>query len=186
MLLKSRFGSIKTAYAIKANKNAASGSTGLKFRQSTCLMLLVHRRGWMVSWWCQRLYWASWKKNWLVAALLLVNPPYWIGSLIPKTVRQYLLKQTGYPRVSRFALLPCGETPAIVVRHLGAGTWCTDDWCRLKVNTVDRFMLQLQLPTVCVWWNGFCWFGQNGREIGHGKLAKRGIQAGYATAWRFP
>ena len=100
------------------------------------------------------------------------------------TVRQVTVETTVLPRVHGSALFTRGETQAVVVATLGA---------ERDAQTIDavegeyryRFMLHYNFPPFCVGETGFVGSPKR-REIGHGKLAKRGIQAVMPTAEEFP
>ena len=101
-----------------------------------------------------------------------------------KTVRQVTVETTVLPRVHGSALFTRGETQAIVVATLGA------ERDAQMIDAVegeyrDRFMLHYNFPPFCVGETGFVGSPKR-REIGHGKLAKRGIQAVMPSAEEFP
>lgn len=101
-----------------------------------------------------------------------------------KTVRPVFVETTVLPRVHGSALFTRGETQAIVVATLGA------ERDAQMIDAVegeyrDRFMLHYNFPPYCVGETGFVGSPKR-REIGHGKLAKRGIQAVMPTAEEFP
>jgi len=101
-----------------------------------------------------------------------------------KTVRPVFVETTVLPRVHGSALFTRGETQAIVVATLGA------ERDAQMIDAVegeyrDRFMLHYNFPPFCVGETGFVGSPKR-REIGHGKLAKRGIQAVMPTAEEFP
>jgi len=100
------------------------------------------------------------------------------------TVRQVTVETTVLPRVHGSALFTRGETQAVVVATLGA------ERDAQMIDAVegeyrDRFMLHYNFPPFCVGETGFVGSPKR-REIGHGKLAKRGIQAVMPTAEEFP
>ena len=100
------------------------------------------------------------------------------------TVRQVTVETTVLPRVHGSALFTRGETQAIVVATLGA------ERDAQMIDAVegeyrDRFMLHYNFPPFCVGETGFVGSPKR-REIGHGKLAKRGIQAVMPSAEDFP
>ena len=100
------------------------------------------------------------------------------------TVRQVSVETTVLPRVHGSALFTRGETQAIVVATLGA------ERDAQMIDAVegeyrDRFMLHYNFPPFCVGETGFVGSPKR-REIGHGKLAKRGIQAVMPSAEDFP
>lgn len=101
-----------------------------------------------------------------------------------KTVRQVTVETTVLPRVHGSALFTRGETQAVVVATLGA------ERDAQMIDAVegeyrDRFMLHYNFPPFCVGETGFVGSPKR-REIGHGKLAKRGIQAVMPSAEEFP
>ncbi|NOQ94370.1 MAG: polyribonucleotide nucleotidyltransferase [Methylophaga sp.] len=100
------------------------------------------------------------------------------------TVRQVNVETTVLPRVHGSALFTRGETQAIVVATLGA------ERDAQMIDAVegeyrDRFMLHYNFPPFCVGETGFVGSPKR-REIGHGKLAKRGIAAVMPSAEDFP
>ena len=100
------------------------------------------------------------------------------------TVREVSVETTVLPRVHGSALFTRGETQAIVVATLGA------ERDAQMIDAVegeyrDRFMLHYNFPPFCVGETGFVGSPKR-REIGHGKLAKRGIQAVMPSAEDFP
>ena len=101
-----------------------------------------------------------------------------------KTVRKVTVETTVLPRVHGSALFTRGETQAIVVATLGAerDAQMID---ALEGEYRDRFMLHYNFPPFCVGETGFVGSPKR-REIGHGKLAKRGIQAVMPSAEEFP
>tara|TARA_R110001606_G_scaffold361754_5_gene515061 strand:+ start:62104 stop:64200 length:2097 start_codon:yes stop_codon:yes gene_type:complete len=101
-----------------------------------------------------------------------------------KTVRKVTVETTILPRVHGSALFTRGETQAIVVATLGAerDSQMID---AVEGEYRDRFMLHYNFPPFCVGETGFVGSPKR-REIGHGKLAKRGIQAVMPSAEEFP
>ena len=100
------------------------------------------------------------------------------------TVRQVTVETTVLLRVHGSALFTRGETQAVVVATLGAERDAqTID--AVEGEYRDRFMLHYNFPPFCVGETGFVGSPKR-REIGHGKLAKRGIQAVMPTAEEFP
>jgi polyribonucleotide nucleotidyltransferase len=100
------------------------------------------------------------------------------------TVRPIAVRTGVLPRTHGSALFTRGETQAIVVATLG-----TDRDAQiidaLDGEMRDRFMLHYNFPPYCVGETGFMGSPKR-REIGHGKLARRGIQAVLPTADEFP
>ncbi len=100
------------------------------------------------------------------------------------TVRQVTVETAILPRVHGSALFTRGETQALVAATLG-----TERDAQM-VDAVegeyrDRFMLHYNFPPFSVGETGFIGSPKR-REIGHGKLAKRGISAVMPTAEDFP
>jgi polyribonucleotide nucleotidyltransferase len=90
----------------------------------------------------------------------------------------------GFPRTHGSALFTRGETQTLVVTTLGTGR----DAQIIDAIEGDRrepFMLQYNFPPYCVGETGRM-MGPKRREIGHGKLAKRGIQAVMPDMDEFP
>jgi polyribonucleotide nucleotidyltransferase len=79
------------------------------------------------------------------------------------------------PRAHGSAIFTRGETQAIVVTTLGTGrdAQIID---AIEGERKEPFMLHYNFPPFCVGETGFIGSTKR-REIGHGKLAKRGIQA---------
>lgn len=91
------------------------------------------------------------------------------------TVREIHVRTGVLPRAHGSALFTRGETQALVVTTLG-----TDRDAQM-IDAVegeyrDHFMLHYNFPPFCVGETGFVGSPKR-REIGHGRLAKRGIQA---------
>ena len=91
------------------------------------------------------------------------------------TVRPVNVAVGVLPRTHGSALFTRGETQAIVTTTLGTGrdAQIID---ALEGERKEAFMLHYNFPPFCVGETGFM-SGPKRREIGHGKLAKRGIQA---------
>jgi polyribonucleotide nucleotidyltransferase len=100
------------------------------------------------------------------------------------TVRPVHVRTGVLPRTHGSALFTRGETQAIVVATLG-----TDRDAQiidaLDGEVRDRFMLHYNFPPYCVGETGFMGSPKR-REIGHGKLARRGVEAVLPTAEEFP
>jgi len=100
------------------------------------------------------------------------------------TVRQITVGTGILPRAHGSAIFTRGETQAIVATTLG-----TDRDAQiidsLEGERRDRFMLHYNFPPYCVGETGFM-SGPKRREIGHGRLARRGIAAVLPTAEEFP
>jgi polyribonucleotide nucleotidyltransferase len=91
------------------------------------------------------------------------------------TVRPIDVEVGVLPRAHGSALFTRGETQAIVVTTLGTGrdAQIID---AIEGERKDPFMLQYNFPPFCVGETGFVGSPKR-REIGHGKLARRGIEA---------
>jgi polyribonucleotide nucleotidyltransferase len=100
------------------------------------------------------------------------------------TVRKISVRTGILPRTHGSALFTRGETQAIVVATLGTGrdAQLID---ALEGSYHDNFMLHYNFPPFCVGETGFVGSPKR-REIGHGRLARRGIQAVLPTADDFP
>ena len=100
------------------------------------------------------------------------------------TVRPVNVRTSVLPRTHGSALFTRGETQAVVTATLG-----TDRDAQiidaLDGEIRDRFMLHYNFPPYCVGETGFMGSPKR-REIGHGKLARRGIEAVLPTAEEFP
>ena len=92
-----------------------------------------------------------------------------------KTVRPIDVKVGVLPRAHGSAIFTRGETQAIVITTLGTGrdAQIID---AIEGERKDGFMLHYNFPPFCVGETGFIGSPKR-REIGHGKLARRGIQA---------
>ena len=100
------------------------------------------------------------------------------------TVRPISVRTGFLPRTHGSALFTRGETQAIVVTTLGTGrdAQIID---AIEGEYKDMFMLHYNFPPFCVGETGFVGSPKR-REIGHGKLAKRGIQAVIPDEEEFP
>ena len=92
-----------------------------------------------------------------------------------RTVRPIDVKVGVLPRAHGSAVFTRGETQAIVATTLGTGrdAQIID---AIEGERKENFMLHYNFPPFCVGETGFVGSPKR-REIGHGKLAKRGIQA---------
>ena len=92
-----------------------------------------------------------------------------------KTVRPIVAEVGVLPRTHGSALFTRGETQALVVSTLGTGQ---DEQIMdtLEGEYRERFLLHYNFPPYCVGETGFVGSPKS-REIGHGRLAHRGIQA---------
>ena len=100
------------------------------------------------------------------------------------TVRPISVEVGILPEVHGSALFTRGETQAIVSATLGSlrSAQMIDG---LKGTVNDAFMLQYNFPPYCVGETGMIGSPKR-REIGHGKLARRGIQAMMPSQADFP
>ncbi|MGD8965644.1 MAG: polyribonucleotide nucleotidyltransferase [Gammaproteobacteria bacterium] len=101
-----------------------------------------------------------------------------------RTVRDINVQVGFLPRTHGSALFTRGETQAIVTTTLGTGrdAQIID---ALEGERKDAFMLHYNFPPYCVGETGFIGSPKR-REIGHGKLARRGIQAVLPEMETFP
>ena len=101
-----------------------------------------------------------------------------------RTVRPISVQTGVLPRAHGSALFTRGETQALVVTTLG-----TDRDAQiidaLEGEVRDRFMLHYNFPPYCVGEVGRVGSPKR-REIGHGRLARRGVTAVLPTAEEFP
>jgi polyribonucleotide nucleotidyltransferase len=100
------------------------------------------------------------------------------------TVRPIDVQVGVMPRAHGSAVFTRGETQAIVVTTLGTGrdAQIID---AIEGERKDPFMLHYNFPPYCVGETGFVGSPKR-REIGHGKLARRGIQAVMPDMEDFP
>jgi polyribonucleotide nucleotidyltransferase len=100
------------------------------------------------------------------------------------TVRPIDVKVGVLPRAHGSAIFTRGETQAIVAATLGTGrdAQIID---AIQGERKDPFMLHYNFPPFCVGETGFIGSTKR-REIGHGKLARRGIQAVMPDLDEFP
>ena len=101
-----------------------------------------------------------------------------------KTVRPIHVEVGVLPRAHGSAVFTRGETQAIVATTLGTGrdAQIID---AIDGERKDPFMLHYNFPPFCVGETGFVGSPKR-REIGHGKLARRGIQAVMPSFDDFP
>lgn len=101
-----------------------------------------------------------------------------------RTVRPIQVETGVLPKAHGSALFTRGETQALVVTTLGA---VRDAQMieGLDGSRKEAFMLHYNFPPFCVGETGFM-SGPKRREIGHGKLAKRGVQAVMPAEEDFP
>ncbi len=102
----------------------------------------------------------------------------------PITVRSIDVQVGVLPRAHGSALFTRGETQAIVATTLGTGrdAQIID---ALEGERKDYFMLHYNFPPYCVGETGFM-SGPKRREIGHGRLARRGMGAVLPDFEAFP
>ncbi len=100
------------------------------------------------------------------------------------TVRPISIRTGVLPRTHGSALFTRGETQALVVTTLGTerDAQVID---ALDGEYRENFMLHYNFPPFCVGETGFVGSPKR-REIGHGRLAKRGVQAVLPTLEEFP
>ena len=100
------------------------------------------------------------------------------------TVRPINIRIGVLPRVHGSALFTRGETQALVTTTLGTGrdAQLVD---AIEGEFKDNFMLHYNFPPFCVGETGMVGSPKR-REIGHGKLAKRGIRAVVPSEEDFP
>ncbi len=101
-----------------------------------------------------------------------------------KTVRPIHVNTTILPRTHGSAVFTRGETQAIVVVTLGSDR-DSQIMDSLHGEFRDRFMLHYNFPPYCVGETGMM-FGPKRREIGHGRLARRAVEAILPSAEDFP
>ena len=102
----------------------------------------------------------------------------------PDMIRALHVNTGILPRTHGSALFTRGETQALVAATLGTerDAQMIDE---LSGNSNSRFMLHYNFPPYCVGETGFIGSPKR-REIGHGRLAKRGIQAVMPSEAEFP
>jgi polyribonucleotide nucleotidyltransferase len=101
-----------------------------------------------------------------------------------RTVRPIAIRTGVLPRTHGSALFTRGETQALVVTTLGTGrdAQIID---ALTGEYRDRFMFHYNFPPYCVNETAFN-LGPKRREIGHGRLARRGVEAVLPDMEKFP
>jgi polyribonucleotide nucleotidyltransferase len=101
-----------------------------------------------------------------------------------RTVRPITIRTGVLPRAHGSALFTRGETQALVVTTLGTerDAQLVD---ALSGTTREQFMLHYNFPPYCVGETGRIG-GTKRREVGHGKLAKRGVMAVMPDTESFP
>jgi len=102
----------------------------------------------------------------------------------PDMVRALHMATGVLPRTHGSAVFTRGETQALVTATLGTerDAQTMDD---LTGNSSNRFMLHYNFPPYCVGETGMVGSPKR-REIGHGRLAKRGVQAVMPSQEEFP
>ena len=114
----------------------------------------------------------------------IINGEARIDGRDTRTVRPIAIEVGQLPRAHGDALFTRGETQAIVTATLG-----TDRDAQiidgLEKEYKDRFMLHYNFPSYCVGEVGFMGSPKR-REIGHGRLAKRGLLAVMPDESEFP
>ncbi|MDT8438490.1 MAG: polyribonucleotide nucleotidyltransferase, partial [Wenzhouxiangellaceae bacterium] len=100
------------------------------------------------------------------------------------TVRPIHIEVGSLPRTHGSAIFTRGETQAMVVATLGTGrdAQIID---AIEGEYKDPFMLHYNFPPFCVGETSFM-LGPKRREIGHGRLAKRGVMAVIPSNEEFP
>jgi len=101
-----------------------------------------------------------------------------------KSVRPITVRTGVLPRTHGSALFTRGETQALVVTTLGTGR-DAQNIDAIEGERKEHFMLHYNFPPYCVGETGFVGSPKR-REIGHGRLAKRGVQAVMPTIDEFP
>ncbi|GED23102.1 polyribonucleotide nucleotidyltransferase [Halomonas halmophila] len=101
-----------------------------------------------------------------------------------RTVRPLDIEVGGLPKTHGSAVFTRGETQAVVVATLGT---LRDAQLieSLEGERKDRFLLHYNFPPYCVGEAGFMG-GPKRREIGHGRLARRGVEAMLPSEDDFP
>ena len=125
---------------------------------------------------------SSAEKTFVRSRILAGNPR--IDGRDTKTVRPITVRVGVLPRTHGSALFTRGETQALVTTTLGTGrdAQIID---AIEGEYKEPFMLHYNFPPYCVGEVRFM-TGPKRREIGHGKLAKRGVSAVMPGADDFP
>lgn len=103
---------------------------------------------------------------------------------LPNEVREIHIKTGVLPRTHGSALFTRGETQALVIATLGTER-DAQNLDELTGERIDRFLLHYNFPPYCVGEIGMVGAPKR-REIGHGRLAKRGLLAVMPNAEEFP
>lgn len=101
-----------------------------------------------------------------------------------KTVRKLTIRVGVLPRTHGSALFTRGETQALVVTTLGTAR-DAQNIDALEGERKEHFMFHYNFPPYCVGETGMVGSPKR-REIGHGRLAKRGVVAVMPTVDLFP
>jgi polyribonucleotide nucleotidyltransferase len=101
-----------------------------------------------------------------------------------KTVRPITIETNVLPRTHGAALFTRGETQALVISTLGSAR-DAQTIESLQGERKENFLLHYNFPPYCVGETGMVGAPKR-REIGHGKLAKRGIGAVLPSQEEFP
>jgi polyribonucleotide nucleotidyltransferase len=101
-----------------------------------------------------------------------------------KTVRPITIETNVLPRTHGAALFTRGETQALVISTLGSAR-DAQTIESLQGERKENFLLHYNFPPYCVGETGMVGAPKR-REIGHGKLAKRGISAVLPSQEEFP
>lgn len=120
----------------------------------------------------------------IVRSSILAGEPR-IDGRDTRTVRPITARVGVLPRVHGSALFTRGETQALVVSTLGASDRDAQMLEELNGTVKDRLMFQYNFPPYCVGETGRVGSPKR-REIGHGRLARRGIQAILPSDEAFP
>ncbi len=120
----------------------------------------------------------------IVRNRILNNEPR-IDGRDTKTVRDIFVDSSILPRTHGSALFTRGETQALVVTTLGATGRDMQIVENFGAESKERFMLHYNFPPYCVGETGMVGAPKR-REIGHGRLAKRGVQAVLPDEKEFP
>lgn len=122
------------------------------------------------------------EKN-IVRGQIIAGQPR-IDGRTPDQVRALAIETGVLPRTHGSSLFTRGETQAIVVTTLGTER-DAQNIDALEGSRKDNFMLHYNFPPFCVGETGFVGSPKR-REIGHGRLARRGIQAVLPSIEEFP
>jgi polyribonucleotide nucleotidyltransferase len=166
------------AYSI-ADKQARQQRVG-EIRDAAILKLATEESGWSAD--AVKEAFGKLEKK-IVRGRVLGGQPR-IDGRDNKTVRPLDIQVGVLPRTHGSAIFTRGETQALVVTTLGTGrdAQLID---AIEGERKERFMFHYNFPPYCVGETGIVGSPKR-REIGHGKLAKRGIQAVMPTEEEFP